>query len=62
MAIKVELEKNEIEIIYNSLVLLNNRYNEDVKTLKKNKWKYGLAKKENELKQIRKLINFFSKI
>ena len=60
--VKIELEKDEINTIYISLVLLNNKYVNEIKTLKKNKLKYGLAQKENELKQVRKLSNFFSKI
>lgn len=59
---KIELEKDEINIIYTSLILLNNKYVNEIKTLKKNKFKYGLDQKEKELKLVRKLSNFFAKI
>lgn len=59
MGIKIELEEKEISIIKNSLVYTNNRLVEDIKTLKKNKYKFGLKEKESILKDVRKLINFF---
>lgn len=59
MSVKVELENKEISIIHYSLVFDNNRLVEDIKKLKKAKYKFGLKEKESLLKDVRKLINFF---
>lgn len=59
MAVKIELENKEISIIKDSLINENNRLVQDIKTLKKAKYKLGLNAKENILKDVRKLINFF---
>lgn len=62
MGFKIELEKKEISLIKNSLIYNNNRLVEDIKKLKKAKYKLGLKEKESILKDVRKLINFFEKI
>lgn len=59
MGVKIELEKKEISIIKYSLIYYNNRLVEDIKTLKKAKYKLGLKEKESILKDVRKMINFF---
>lgn len=62
MGVKIELEKKEISIIIDSLVYNNNRLVEDIKTLKKAKYKFGLKEKESILKDVRKLVNFFENL
>jgi hypothetical protein len=62
MSVKIELEKKEISIINDSLVYANNRLTEDIKKLKKAKYKLGLNEKESILKDVRKLINFFENL
>lgn len=59
MDFKIELEKKEISIIKDSLIYYNNRLVEDIKTLKKAKYKFGLKERESILKDVRKMINFF---
>lgn len=59
MSVKIELENKEISIIKDSLIYENNRLAQDIKTLKKHKYKLGLNEKESVLKDVRKLINFF---
>lgn len=59
MGVKIELDKKEISIIRDSLIYNNNRLVEDIKKLKKGKYKFGLKEKENILKDVRKLVNFF---
>ena len=59
MSVKIELENKEISIIKDSLIYENNRLAQDIKTLKKHKYKLCLNEKESVLKDVRKLINFF---
>jgi len=57
--IQIELSPRERDLIYESLVKMNNNIVHEIELRKKKKIKFGLNQLEKDLKDVRKITHFF---
>ena len=60
--IQIEISPRERDLIYESLVKMNNNIVNEIKNRKKKKIKFGLDQLEKDLKDVRKITHFFNGI